>query len=109
MKYLRTFESSEEINSEYKVGDYIKIDIKNKDVLNFLEGNAPDNLSDIAKIVEVEAPNKVLLAKRNYYFYKIEFHNRYSFNVKPEEVLRAATPQEITLFNAKRRSPRFNL
>ena len=95
MKYIKTYEDE---SKKYDVGDYIILNFET-DVKTFLENNVPD-YEDIAKIIQIEV---------RAFLYKVEFNNGYDFNVKENEILRLASPNEIDEYETKISARIYNL
>ena len=102
MKYIKKFENS---NTQYKVGDIVRVTIK-------------DTISDNTKNFVNSNPGKIISIDnimRDPYPYSIDFidnipEQTYStFVLKKDEIIRLATPEEIKFFNTKKEASKYNL
>jgi hypothetical protein len=87
----------------YKVNDYILIDVDEIKINNFKElvaGDPPDNM---AKIINIDRKMD------KYYPYHAEFIDKQVLQLRPVEILRKLTPDEIVEFEAKKRVSKYNL
>jgi len=102
MKHIKTYENLR----KYNPGDYIVIDLTNKDLRNFLDTEKTiirGRYSNVAKIEGLEDETQLT------FIYKVIFSNDYHFNVSLEEIERLATPEEIEKFNLENVIPKYNL
>ena len=102
MKYLKTYEEAE---SEYKPGDYVVLDLNNKDLIHFFDTEKTfigDKIDNVALIIGIEN-------RETEFPYKSIFTNGYRFNVSLNEILRLATKEEIHNFEITKVIPKYNL
>lgn len=109
MKYLKTFEKKFQKKLKYNVNDYILIDIdeilrKNKE--ESIAGSPPDNLAKIEKILN-DTPGKD--REGDWFPYDIIFFNNQNITIRPEEIIRKLTDDEILEYESKKQGTKYNL
>ena len=87
----------------YKTGDYILIDVeevKRNNEENLVAGDVPDSMGKIFTIDRKMDKN---------YPYHVEFINNQILQLRPIEILRKLTPDEIAEYEAKKETIKYNL
>jgi len=103
MKYIKTYEENKKY-PKYNVGDYVLLSIKKIDKNNIKYGNDdPISIPDdsLAQIVGIDFNVD--------YPYTSKFYNNREFDLKPNEIIRLLTPEEIEEFEMKKEANKYNL
>ena len=99
MKYIRHYE--EDIKYNYKKGDYIILNME-----NIKKENSKNNF---VKLPPSDCALLILDNRNMSYPYLVEFFNGESLAIKPYEILRPATTEEIEKFEIQKNSNKYNL
>ena len=108
MKHLKTFEKKVQKILKYNINDYILLDINEilrKNEEDSIAGIPPDNLAKIEKILDDTEHDR----DGDWFPYDIIFFNNQKLTVRPEEIIRKLTEDEILKYESKKQGMKYNL